>query len=240
MNRIVYMVIKKLWKVPGAYIKLLHYAKNTDKYSALEKYQHIQYIFREAIDGGNIELEIHGMENIPEKDGFMIISNHQGLFDIMAIAAGCDRPWRAVLKKELYDIPFMKELVDCTHSYPMNREDLRQSMQVIQAVTKDLQKGDNFLIFPEGTRSRLGNKTIEFHSGTFKCATKSKCDILPVALIDCYKVLDQKGHKPVKVQMHYLEPITYEEYQGMNTTELANLVRSRIDETLEKFALKAE
>ncbi|MBE5876417.1 MAG: 1-acyl-sn-glycerol-3-phosphate acyltransferase [Lachnospiraceae bacterium] len=236
MNRIVYMVLKKFGKVPGAWFKLLNYAKNTDKYPQLEKYQHIRYIFKEAIDGGNIDLEIYGTENIPIKDGFMMISNHQGLFDIMAIAAGCERPWRAVLKKELYDIPFMKQIVDCTHSYPMDREDLRQSMKVIQAVTKDLQNGDNFLIFPEGTRSKLGNKTIDFHSGTFKCATKSKCDILPIALIDCYKVLDQKGHKPVKVQLHYLKPITFDEYEGMNTTELANLVRSRIDATLEQYS----
>ena len=236
MNRIVYMVLRKFGRVPGAWFKLLHYAKHTDKYPLNEKFQHIRYIFKEAIDGGNIDLEVYGTENIPEKDGFMMISNHQGLFDIMAIAAGCEKPWRAVLKKELYEIPFMKQIVDCTYSYPMDREDLRQSMKVIQAVTKDLQNGDNFLIFPEGTRSKLGNKTIDFHSGTFKCATKSKCDILPIALIDCYKVLDQKGHKPVKVQLHYLKPITYEEYKDMNTTELANLVRSRIDATLEKYS----
>ena len=109
-------------------------------------------------------------------------------------------------------------------------------MQVILQVAKEVAEGRNFVIFPEGTRSKLGNKTIDFHSGTFKCATKSKCDILPIALIDCYKVLDQKGHKPVKVQLHYLKPITYEEYKDMNTTELANLVRSRIDATLEKYS----
>lgn len=240
MNRILYMVLRKFLKVPAATVKLLKYTKNTDKYPLDEKYQHIRYIFKEAIEGGNIDLEIYGTENIPSKDGFMIVSNHQGLFDIMAIAAGCERPWRAVLKKELYKIPFMKQIVDCTNSYPMDRDDLRQSMKVIQAVTKDLQNGDNFLIFPEGTRSKLGNKTIDFHSGTFKCATKSKCDILPVALIDCYKVLDQKGHQPVKVQLHYLTPVTYEEYQGMNTTELASLVRARIDEVLEKYSSTTE
>lgn len=151
-------------------------------------------------------------------------------------AAGCERPWRAVLKKELYQIPFMKQIVDASHSYPMDRDDLRQSMKVIQQVTSELQNGYNFLIFPEGTRSKLGNQTLDFHSGTFKCATKSKCDILPIALIDCYKVLDEKGHKPVKVQLHYLKPITYDEYQGMNTTELASLVRARIDETIRSFS----
>ena len=76
---------------------------------------------------------------------------------------------------------------------------------------------------------------IAFHSGSFKCATKAKCPILPIALIDTYKAFDQKGSKPITMQVHYLKPIMYEEYQGMNTTEVANLVKSRIEETIKKY-----
>ena len=73
---------------------------------------------------------------------------------------------------------------------------------------------------------------LDFHSGSFKCATKAKCPILPVALIDSFKVLDQKGSKQVTVQLHYLEPIYYEEYKGLSTVELAKLVRTRIEKTV--------
>ncbi len=38
------------------------------------------------------------------------------------------------------------------------------------------------------------------------------------------------------VQLHYLESISYEEYQGMSTTELATMVRSRIEETVKKYS----
>ena len=48
--------------------------------------------------------------------------------------------------------------------------------------------------------------------------------MVPVALIDSYKVLDQKGSAPVTVQLHYLPPIPYEEYQGMKTMEIAVMV----------------
>ena len=47
--------------------------------------KHIQYIFRTAVKSGNIELIVHGQENIPKENGFMIYSNHQGMFDILAI-----------------------------------------------------------------------------------------------------------------------------------------------------------
>ncbi len=232
MNRILFMVIKNFWKVPGAWFKLCHYAKHTDEYPEEEKYAHIRYILKTAVDTGNIDFQVFGKENIPEGSGYMMFSNHQGLFDIMAITAACEKPWAAVLKKELYKIPFMKQMVDCTKSYPMDRDDLRQSMKVIQAVTKEVQNGRTYLIFPEGTRSKNGNKLLEFHSGSFKSATKSKCTILPIALIDTHKVLDQKGCKPVKVQLHFLKQIPYEEYQGLNTVELAQLVHDRIEEAI--------
>ena len=50
-------------------------------------------------------------------------------------------------------------------------------------------------------------------------------------------MLDQKGSKKVTVQLHYLEPIYYEEYKGLNTVELARLVRSRIEKTVSEMAL---
>ena len=229
MNRIVLMCLRNFFKVPPAYLKLCHYAKHTEKYSELEKYRHIQYIFKTAVKSGNVNLMVYGEENIPKENGFMIYSNHQGMFDILAIPATCEQPLAAVLKKELKDIPFLKQVIACTKSFPMDREDVRQSMEVISATAKEVQKGRNYLIFPEGTRSKNGNQMIEFHAGSFKIATKAKCPIVPVALIDCYKVFDQKGSAPVSMQIHYLPPIPYEEYKELKTPELAKLVHDRIE-----------
>lgn len=240
MNRLVSMVLKNFWKVPGMYGRLCYYAKHTDKYDEEVKYRHIQYILKTAVKSGNIDLQVFGKENIPEKDGFLMYANHQGLFDIIALTASCDKPWAAVLKKELYQLPLLKQMVDCTKSFPMDREDLRQSMEVIQAVTKEVKSGRNYLIFPEGTRSKNGNHMLEFHSGSFKCATKAKCTILPIAFIDSYKPLDQKGSKKVTVQIHYLAPIHYEEYKDLNTVELAKMVRSRIERTVKEKAFVDE
>lgn len=234
MNRIVTMVLRNLWHVPGAWFKLCHYAKNTDKYPELEQWQHIQHILRLAVKGGNIDLKVTGLENIPREEAFMMYANHQGMFDVLAIAATCDAPLGAVLKKELYDVPFLHQIALCTKSYAMDREDVRQSLTVIQNVTEEVKKGRNYLIFPEGTRSKLGNRMQEFHGGSFRCATKSKCTILPVALVDSFKVLDQKGSAPVTVQLHYLKPIPYAEYAGLKPAEVAALVKQRIQEKIDE------
>ena len=234
MNRILTMVLKNIPYVPGAWFKLCKYAKHTDEYPEVEKWRHIQYILKKAVTGGNIDLVVTGLENIPQENGFMLYSNHQGMFDVLAIAATCDSPLGAVLKQELYDVPFLHQIAVCTKSFAMNREDVRQSLTVIQNVTEEVKNGRNYLIFPEGTRSKLGNGMLEFHGGSFRCATKSKCPIVPIALIDCYKVLDQKGSDPVKVQIHYLKPIAYEEYAGMKPAEVAALVKQRIQEKIDE------
>ena len=234
MNRIVTMVLNNLWIVPGAWFKLCKYAKHTQDYPEEEKWRHIQYILRQAVKGGNVDLKITGLENIPKENGFMLYSNHQGMFDVLAIAATCDAPLGAVLKKELFHVPFLHQIALCTKSFAMDREDVRQSLTVIQNVTEEVKKGRNYLIFPEGTRSRQGNQMLEFHGGSFRCATKSKCVILPVALIDCFKVLDQKGSAPVTVQIHYLKPLPYEEYAGLKPAEVAALVKQRIQEKIDE------
>ena len=229
MHRIVMMCLRNLFLVPPAYIKLCHYAKHTDKYPELTKYRHIQYIFKRAVKSGNVNLQVFGTENIPTEGGFTMYSNHQGMFDVLAIPATCDQPLGAVLKKELKDIPFLKQVIACTKSFPMDREDVRGSMEVILAATKEVANGRNYLIFPEGTRSKDGNQMREFHAGSFKIASKAKAPILPVALIDCYKVFDEKGCKPVSMQIHYLPVIPYEEYKDMKTPELAQMVHDRIE-----------
>ena len=233
MNRIVTMVLKNLPIVPGAWQKLCRYAKHPEKYSEEEMYRHIQYILKRAVRGGNIDLQVSGTENIPKEGGFMLYANHQGMFDVLAVAATCDIPVGAVLKKELYDIPFLHQVAICTKSFPMDREDVRQSLTVIQSVIREVKAGRNYLIFPEGTRSRNGNQMGQFHSGSFRCATRSKCPIVPVALVDSFRVLDQKGSKPVTVQIHYLKPICWEEYGNLKTTELAALVKERIAQAIE-------
>ena len=70
---------------------------------------------------------------------------------------------------------------------------------------------------------------MEFKGGSFKAAMKAKCPVVPVALIDSYKAFDTGSIKKQKVQVHFLEPIPYEAYQDMKTTELAACVKARIE-----------
>ena len=233
MNRIVLMVLRNFWRVPGMWWKLRRYAKHTEQFPEQEKYDHSRSIMKLAVQSGNIDLQVTGQENIPEENGFLMYGNHQGLFDVVALVASFRGPLSCVFKKELANIPFLREIITCTGSFAMDREDVRQSLGVIQSVIREVKAGRNYLIFPEGTRSKNGNVMGEFHGGSFRCALKAKCPIVPIAFVDSFKVLDQKGCKPVSVQIHYLKPIGYEEYKDLKTVDLAAMVQDRIRQTIE-------
>ena len=236
MNRIATMVFRNVLKVPGLWVKLCRYAKNAPDHpeQEQERWDHIRHILTLGVDSGNIHLDITGLDNLPEEDGFMIYANHQGLFDCVALVYACPRPLGAVCKIELKGVPFVQQIIDCTRSFLMDRGDARQSLGVIQEVTKEVAAGRNYVIFPEGTRSREGNKMQEFHAGSFRAAVKAKKPVVPVAVIDTHKVFDAKGSAPVHAQLHFLPAIQPEEFEGMKAQELCDMVRERIEEVVEK------
>lgn len=234
MKRIILMVLRNLFFVPYGWFKLCWYASHVDRYTEKERYKMLQYVDHKAIHGGNLVIDAHGVENIPKENGFMFFPNHQGLFDVLAIIEVCPVPFSVVAKKELTNVPFLKQVFACMKAFMIDREDVKQSMQVILNVIKEVNQGRNYLIFAEGTRSKDGNHPNEFKGGSFKAATKSKCPIVPVALIDSYKAFDTGSIKKLTVQVHFLEPIYYEEYKDMKTTEIAAEVKKRIEETIQK------
>lgn len=233
MKRILMMVLRNLYIVPYGWIRLCYRAAHVDKYTEEDMYAFLQWIDRRANRGGNVHIEVHGKENIPEKDGFMFFPNHQGLYDVLAIIEACPRPFSVVAKKEIAKIPFLKQVFACVKAYMIDREDVRQAMQVIINVANEVKKGRNYLIFAEGTRSKNGNRVGNFKGGSFKSATKAKCPIVPVALIDSFKPFDTNSIKPVTVQVHFMKPLQYEEYKDMKTTEIAALVQKRIQKTID-------
>ena len=233
MNRLTKIVLKNLHLVPGTFSKIYWNAAHPDKYSKVQKMKPLRRILEKSKETGNIEIKVYGRENIPEEDGFIFYPNHQGIFDGFAMIEACPRPISPVMKKELMKIPAVKQIFQCMDAIAMDRDDVKQSLRVIQEVSRRVQQGENWVIFPEGTRSRNGNQVQDFKGGSFKAALKAKCPIVPVALIDSYKPFDKNEPGRITVQVHILTPIVYEEYKDMKTAEIAETVRGRIVNTIE-------
>lgn len=228
MYRIILMVIRLWYKVPYYMLGIWWCGKNK-KISDERSYAFIQKVTKAANKAGRVTIKSYGIENIPKDPGFVFFPNHQGLFDVLAFLESCPVPFAFVIKKEASKVILLKQVIAALGSYAIDRDDIKQSMKVIQQVTEDVKKEKNFLIFAEGTRSQKGNELLEFKGGSFKSAVKAKCPIVPCALIDAYKPFDEKSVRPLTVKVVYLPPIMYEEYCNMKTPEIAKMVKSRIE-----------
>ncbi len=62
-----------------------------------------------------------------------------------------------------------------------------------------------------------------------------KGPIVPVALIDSFKVFNSFTLGKVTTQVHYLKPLLYEEYKNLKTVEIAKIVQERIREVIDNI-----
>lgn len=234
MRRIAMMVLRMFLKAPYYALCILWYSKN-DRITYEKAYELVRRVTQEANRAGRVTVKSYGLENIPKENGFIFYPNHQGLYDVLNFLESCPVPFAFVIKKEMGNVFLVRRVIKALGAICIDREDVRQSMQVINQVAEEVKRGRNFLIFAEGTRSKNGNQLLPFKGGSFKSATKAKCPIVPCALIDSFKPFDEKSIQPVTVKVIYLPPIYYEEYKGKKTVEIAEIVKERIGQAIYEY-----
>lgn len=237
MERIILMIINRIFIAPYWLYLICKYG-NTEKYSEEERYRVLSNIVKKVNRAGNVKIISDGEENLPKENGYVLFPNHQGLFDALVLLETNKQPITFVMKKEIENQWFIKKIIKLLQAQIIDRDDIRQSMGVINTMTKEVKEGRNYVIFAEGTRSRKGNELLDFKGGSFKSAVNAKCPIIPVAIMDSYKVFDSKSIKKATVRMAYLKPIYPEEYNKMKTTEIACIVKERIGEYIRSTEAK--
>lgn len=232
MNRIAYMVIRNLFRAPVWFYHIWKFGKPGDTHTEQERYDYIRHVVKTVNQTGRVNVEVHGLENLPKENGFILFPNHQGLFDVLAIIDSCPNPLGIVVKKEASNLILVKQVIAAMNGMAIDRQDVKASLKVITKMTEDVKNGRNYVIFAEGTRSREGNKLLPFKGGTFKSAVNAKCPIVPVAQIDCFKPFDVSSIKKQKVEIHFLEPLYPEQYVGLRTIQIADIVHDKIQQKI--------
>ena len=206
-------------------------SKKTMDYSSLRL---VQWAFNMIIKLAGIELTVIGEENISEGP-VLYIGNHRSFFDIVITYARCKNLTGYIAKKEMLSIPLLRTWMKRLYCLFLDRENPKEGLKTILQAIDYVKHGISICIFPEGTRSRNGNEIGEFKGGSFKSATKAKCPIVPVAIIDSYKAFDTKSIEKVTVQVHYLEPLYYDDYKMLKTNEIAEIVSKKIKKMIDNY-----
>lgn len=233
MLRLTFVVIISIPYIIMLYAKVAYYDKHPDRFSEEGRYRYARLTCKRIQRNGNIRTKIWGKENLPKEGGYVMYPNHQGKYDAVGIVIGHEKPCTIVMDEVRSHLPIMNPFLKLIKGRTLDKSDVRSQAKTIKAIVEEVKEGRRYIIFPEGGYDHNGNKVQHFHSGAFKCSVRSKTPIVPVALVDSYKPFEINSLKKVITQVHFLEPILYEEYKDMTTEEIANMVRKRIIDVVE-------
>jgi len=176
------------------------------------------------------KLSIEGAPIPSASEPFVVMSNHQSLYDIPIIYQTLKRRIRMVAKSELFEVPIWSQAMRASGMIELHRSDRRAALESLKKAGAQIREGFNVWIAPEGTRSRTGVLG-SFKSGGFHMAMEAGVRILPITIVNSAKILPAKGYVmtpglTVNVVIH--EPVDPKEYGRKRKDELVRKIREVI------------
>jgi len=187
---------------------------------------------------GAISWEIHGAERLKNVRGTVVVANHPSLIDVVFTMAFM-RKTQAVIKKGVWDSPFMAGVVRATNYIP----NLGDPDKLIEDCARVLREGSNLCIFPEGSRTPPGMLTNKFQRGFAYAALEAGAPILVLTITvkpptlrkdePWWLVAPTKPHFTLKVHDLIDTAGTYgNERSVTNVRRLAKDVQAKIEQEL--------
>ena len=233
MLRLIYVVAVSLPFVVYYISKARYIERHGEKFSEERRYRMARKCISIMMHNGGIKTESRGQELLPAEGGYVMYSNHQGKYDALGIVDMHERPCSIVMDEARSHVMLTAQFLDLLESKRLILDDMRQGLKIMKEITREIREDHkNFLIFPEGGYTDNHNMVCEFKGGSFRCAQKAEAPIVPVAIINSWKVFGAGGLGAVETEVHFLPPLYYEEYREMNTNEIAATVRDRIQQAI--------
>lgn len=208
MLRFIWVIVSCLFLIMYYVPKMSYYARHPEKYGEDICYQMAQVMCNHVRRRAFIKTVVTGMENLPKEGGYIMDAKRSKLF-------------------------IADQLTDLVKAQRLDKEDIKQQVQVINDVSTEIKAGRRYILFPEGGYDHSHNELKEFMPGSFKIAKKAKCPIVPVVLYDSFKPFEGWSLRRVTTQLAFLEPIPYEVIADKTTTEIRDMVVDKIQRKLD-------
>jgi 1-acyl-sn-glycerol-3-phosphate acyltransferase len=142
---------------------------------------------RVVLWGGGVRLNVIGAENVDASASYVVTSNHQSTFDIMAHFLALPVPIRFLAKKELFGVPLLGWALRRLHMVPVDRSAGRTVYEEIeQNAATTIAGGKSIIVYPEGTRTKTGD-LLPFKKGAFFIAVHTGLAILPTTIVGSHE-----------------------------------------------------
>ncbi len=127
-----------------------------------------------------------GKENIPQRDSFIMVSNHGSLLDPPLLGHALGRNISFMAKAELFKIPFLGFIIKACGAYPVKRGIADKN--TIKTACKKLSNDNSIGIFIDGTRQKNG-RVNKPKQGAALLAFKNQKLLLPVAIVNSHRLI---------------------------------------------------
>jgi 1-acyl-sn-glycerol-3-phosphate acyltransferase len=124
-------------------------------------------------------LRIDGIANVPASGAVLVVSNHLHNVDPVLTIAAFPRPVHYMAKKEAYNVPVLKQLMNYVGAFPVDRG--KGDRSAIRRAEGALSQGIPVGMFPEGTRSSTRSLQ-RAHTGAGMIALKSGVPVIPLVV----------------------------------------------------------
>jgi len=129
---------------------------------------------------------IIGRDNIPQKDSFIMVSNHGSLLDPPLLGHALGRNISFMAKAELFRIPFLGFIIKACGAYPVKRGIADKN--TIKTACKKLSDDKCIGILIDGTRQKNG-RVNKPKQGAALLAFKNQKLLLPVAIVNSHRLI---------------------------------------------------
>jgi 1-acyl-sn-glycerol-3-phosphate acyltransferase len=186
---------------------------------------------RALVDYVGLEFEVRGAENVPRGESFVVMSNHQSVYDIPVVYLALPMlSIRMVAKAILFRVPVWGRALRISGFVEVDRKDRARAIAALRAARETMASGISVWIAPEGTRSRSGELG-DFKQGGFHLALETGARILPVTIDGTRNVLPADTYsveRGVHVNVTIHPPIDPAAYGAERRAELVADVRRAI------------
>jgi len=198
-------------------------------FSSNRIYPFLRFLFRVQLMIMGVSLKVTGQDNFDHRKSYIIMGNHQSLFDIFAVPAAVPMHFVAVEAASHFSFPIWGWLIRKWGNIPMPRKDLPKAIESINKARKVIASGTSIGILPEGTRTLTGDIG-EFKKGPFHLALAAQTDILPFALCGLFEYHNKLNWtlNPGTVYVKFGQPIPYESFKDSSVEELKDTVYNMI------------
>jgi 1-acyl-sn-glycerol-3-phosphate acyltransferase len=180
-----------------------------------------QFLFAVLLKLMGIKLIVTGKEHIKPDHTYLIMGNHQSLFDLFVIPCAIPLCFTGIEAAYHFSIPIWGYLIRKWGCIPIERNNLDKAKQSIELAKQTLLNGLSIAVLPEGHRTRTG-KISPFKKGPFHLAKNTRADILPFGTKGLFE-FQQKGSlnlRPGIVHVNIGKPISHGEYKTLSVEGL--------------------